>query len=112
MTQFSIRLEARGEVGVVNVSGRIDSDSAPRLDAHLAEAAGGNPRLVLDLKDLAFMSSAGIRAVIKAAQVVKKNGGALKIASAQASITSLLYTVGLDQHIGLYATVEEAIASF
>lgn len=112
MDKLSIQIETKGSVAVVTVSGRIDSDTAPAFDAELSKVVSGNSQLVIDLKGVDYMSSAGLRAVIKASQAAAKGGGAIKLASVPEEISSVMYTVGLNQKLGAYASVEEAIASF
>ena len=112
MSQLSVQSESRGGVAVVTVTGRIDSESAPAFDDELTKIVGGNSKLVLDLKGVDYMSSAGIRAIVKASQAVEKNGGAVRLASVPELVNSVMYTVGLNQKLGSYASVEEAIASF
>ena len=113
MDKLSIQTETKGSVVVVTISGRIDSETAPMLDADLTKIiSGGNSNLVLDLTGVEYMSSAGIRAVVKASQTVEKSGGAVKLASVPESVQSLLYTVGLNQKINTYSTASEAVASF
>lgn len=112
MDKLSIQTEMKGLVAVVTVSGRVDSETAPTLDAELTEAVGGSSKLVLELKGVEYMSSAGIRAVVKAAQAVEQKGGAVKMASAPELVTSIFYTVGIVDKIKSYATVDEAVASF
>lgn len=97
---------------ILTVSGRIDSETAPTFDAELTRALGINSNLVIDLKSVDYMSSAGLRAVTKASQAAQKAGGIVKLASVPKEIMSVMYTVGLDQKIGSFATVEEAMASF
>lgn len=112
MEKLSIQNEARGNVAVVTVIGSVDSETSPMLDTELTKVVGANPKLVLDLKGVDYMSSAGIRAVVKAAQTSKKAGGALKLASAPESVQSILYTVGMLEKVNTYSTVNEAVASF
>ena len=112
MDKFSVQTEAKGSVFVMTVSGRIDSESAPNFDEELTKAVSGNSKLVLNLKDVDFMSSAGIRAMIKASQATGKRGGAVKLAAVPELVNSILYTVGLNQKISCFATVDEAVASF
>ena len=99
-------------MAVVTVTGRIDSESAPTFDDELTKIVGGNSKLALDLKGVDYMSSAGIRAMVKASQAVEKSGGAIKLASVPELVNSVMYTVGLNQKLNSYASVEEAIASF
>lgn len=112
MDKLLIQSEDRGGVTVVTVSGRIDSETAPAFDAELTKAVGNSSKLVLELKGVEYMSSAGLRAVVKAAQSVEQNGGAVKLASAPELVASVFYTVGLNQRITEYKSVDEAIASF
>ncbi|MBM4426393.1 MAG: STAS domain-containing protein [Chloroflexi bacterium] len=112
MEKISIQTEARGTATVVTVSGRIDSETASKLDAELTSAVGGSANLVLEMQGVDYMSSAGIRAIVKAAQAAEKKGGPVKMASAPELVTSIFYTVGIVDKIKSYATVDEAIASF
>ncbi|HNA89023.1 MAG TPA: STAS domain-containing protein [Anaerolineales bacterium] len=97
---------------IVTASGRIDSETAPAFDAELVRAIEINSNLVIDLKGVDYMSSAGLRAVTKASQSAQKAGGIVKLASVPQEIMSVMYTVGLDQKISCFATVDEAMSSF
>ena len=119
MDKLSIHSEVRAilsdekeNVVIVTANGRIDSETAPAFDAELTRAIGINSNLVIDLKGVDYMSSAGLRAVTKASQAAEKARGMVKLASVPKEIMSVMYTVGLNQKIGSFATVEEAIASF
>ncbi|CAG0964227.1 Anti-sigma-B factor antagonist [Anaerolineae bacterium] len=107
-----INTEMKGSVAVITVNGRIDSETSPALDVELTKAASGNSKLVIDLKGVDYMSSAGLRAITKASQAAEEKGGAVKLASVPEEINSVMYTVGLNQKISSYATVDEAVASF
>jgi len=112
MDNLSVQTETKGSIAVVTVNGRIDSETAPAFDAELTKIVGGNARLVLNLKGVDFMSSAGIRAIVKASQAVEKSGGMVRLASVPELVNSVLYTVGLNLKLGSYASVDEAVASF
>jgi len=112
MEKFSVQTEIKDDVAVVTIMGRIDSDTAPAFDEELTRALGESNKLLISLIGVDYMSSAGIRAIVKASQAVEKNGGAVKLAFVPESINSILYTVGLNQKIRSYATVDEAVASF
>ena len=103
---------ANGGVAVVIIVGRLDSETSPMLDTELTKVVGGNVKLVLDLKDVEYMSSAGIRAIVKAAQTAQKSGGGVRLACAPESVKTILYTVGLLEKVQTYPTVNEAVASF
>jgi anti-sigma B factor antagonist len=92
--------------------GRVDSDSAPDLDEALAELLQDHSRLVLDLQDVEYMSSAGLRAIVKAYQAAKKTGGDVHLACVPEPIEGVLLTVGMNQMLKSYPNTQEAMASF
>ena len=112
MDKFSVQTETKGSIAVITVGGRIDSETAPAFDDELTTVVGRSSKLVLNLKGVDYMSSAGIRAIVKASQTVEKNGGMVRLASVPDLVNSVLYTVGLNQKLGSYASVDEAVASF
>ncbi len=112
MENLSIHTSMNGNVAVVTIGGRIDSETSPALDEALTKAVGDHAKLVLDLQGVEYMSSAGIRAIIKAVQALQTAGGELKLASIPETVNSILYTVGLNQKVNTYPTLHEAVASF
>jgi anti-anti-sigma factor len=108
MDKFSIRSDMRDSVAVVTASGRIDSESAPSLDAELTKVAAAKNKIVLDLKDVEYLSSAGLRAIVKAAQAAQKSGGELRLAAVSDAVEVVMRTVGMLQMFKLYTTSGEA----
>ena len=53
-----------GSKKTVLISGRLDSVSAPELENHLNELLSDTELLVLDLKNLEYISSAGLRVIL------------------------------------------------
>lgn len=112
MDDFSITSELNGNVTIVTVSGRVDSVTAASMDAELAKIEHNNKKIVLDLKDVAYISSAGIRAIVKVLQSTQKAGGGVKLANMPTNVVEVLETVGMMQMLEAYPTVDEAVASF
>jgi anti-anti-sigma factor len=60
-----------GAVLTIGVSGEVDLENAQQFDAFLRAAAGSDAsRIVLDLRDLGFIDSTGLKAVMEAADVM------------------------------------------
>ena len=66
MNEFSIKSSLHGKVAVVAIVGRVDSATAPTMDAELEKTVSENKKIVLDLQAVEYMSSAGVRAIVKA----------------------------------------------
>jgi len=75
MDNFSIEHEHQGDVTVVTVAGRVDSVTAATMDAELGKIVHENRKIVLNLKEIRYLSSAGVRAILKASQSTQKSGG-------------------------------------
>lgn len=63
-----------GEVLTLNVSGRLDTNTAPLLDAEIKEIGVETKKLVLDFAGLEYISSAGLRTVLIAQKKMNKQG--------------------------------------
>lgn len=112
MDEFSVKSEPNDNVVIVTVTGRVDSATATILDKELEKIVHGNKRIVLDLKDVAYLSSAGVRAIVKMLRNEQKTGGDVKLACMPHIVAETLETVGMMELLKSYSTVEEAIASF
>lgn len=58
----------------VTISGRLDTTTAPELEATLKESFEGTEKLVLDFSALEYLSSAGLRVLLAAQKVMNKQG--------------------------------------
>ena len=59
---------------IVTISGRLDTTTAPQLEAEFKQNIGGIERLVLDFASLEYLSSAGLRVLLAAQKVMNKQG--------------------------------------
>ena len=58
----------------VKVSGRLDTTTAPQLEAEFKQNINGVEKLVLDFAELEYLSSAGHRVILAAQKVMNKQG--------------------------------------
>ena len=112
MTDLSIHTDSTKSVPVMQVIGRIDSESAPYFDEELTKLLQNNNKIVLNLQNVEYMSSAGLRAIVKAYQAAKKTGGDLHLACVPEPIEGVLLTVGMNQMLKSYPNTQEAMAGF
>jgi anti-sigma B factor antagonist len=100
-------------VTILPVSGRVDSSSAPALEARLRELVdAGKIQLVLDLKNVEYMSSAGLRAMVSTLKAVKRVNGDLVIANPSPRVEEVLRLAGLTSIFAVHPSLEAAVASF
>jgi anti-sigma B factor antagonist len=95
---------------MITVKGRVDSSTAPQLTQAL-EAANddGKYKLVIDMEDLEYMSSAGFRALLAAQRNCKKyNRGEVVFASVPDRIRDALELAGFTE---LFKTFDDALTA-
>jgi anti-sigma B factor antagonist len=99
---------------VVGPSGRIDSTTAPQLAAILDEFIGeGQYNLVLDMSDVNFISSAGLRVLIDTQKKCQRlTRGALVLAEVPEPIYEAFDLAGLVALFEFYDDVLAAVGSF
>lgn len=112
MEEFSVTTTTSGAVSIMSVTGRVDSSTASQLDAQLDELIHKTNKIVLDLQGLAYLSSAGVRAIAKAAKATQKAGGGVKLASIPSLVAEVLELVGMNQILETFPTTDEAVKSF
>ncbi|MEV0073809.1 STAS domain-containing protein [Amycolatopsis sp. NPDC050768] len=95
---------------VVTVAGEIDLVTAPELDEIVTGVVDESPEvLVVDLRKVTFLSSAGLQVLAAAHQRLGERR--LRVVSTSHVTTRPLTSTGLDTWIGLFTTVDEALAS-
>ena len=97
---------------VLAVTGRLTfGRDVERLEKVVKELlAQGRTRMVFDLTDLEYVDSSGIGALVSCLTHVKKSGGELRMAGANARLQRLFKMTGVDQLLSMYPTVAEASA--
>jgi anti-sigma B factor antagonist len=98
---------------LVKVSGRIDSATAPQLAKTLDDITNsGRYRIILDLKDVEFMSSAGLRVLIGTQKTSKRyNRGEVILADVPKRIYDALELAGFVPLFRFYDNVLDAVGS-
>jgi anti-anti-sigma factor len=99
---------------LVRLGGRIDGTVAPELGTSLhALTEGGQYKLVINMKDVSYTSSAALRELVTAWKTCRRwNRGDLRLAEMAPNIQKVFELTGLDTQFMIYATEVEAVGSF
>ena len=71
---MTIEIKKNPEETVIQIVGRLDTITAPALDKTISEDIGDTKNLVLDVKGMEYISSAGLRVLLGAQKKMQKIG--------------------------------------
>ena len=78
------------------ISGRLDTSTAPELEAKLKQVAKDTQTLYLNMQNIQYISSAGLRVVLLAHKLMLPTGGKMIIKSPSAFCKQVLEATGMD----------------
>ena len=99
---------------LVRLGGRIDGSVAPDLGSNLRSLMdAGHYKLVLNMKDVSYTSSAALRELIGTWKNCRRwNRGDMRLAEVNPNIKKVLELTGLNNQFMLFDTDAEAVGSF
>jgi anti-sigma B factor antagonist len=110
---FSVQERDEAGVRILAVAGELDIATAPELCARLdASRTVRRPRMLVDLTDVDFCDSTGLRALLGAASEVRAHGGRFAIVCAPTGgVARLLDVVGASEWMGIHADAQSGLAA-
>jgi len=107
--EFGLDIAGSDERTVIRVSGELDLGSAPQLEAALeAEPARSAKSLVIDLREIVFMDSTGLRAILAAARQAREGGRRFAVTRGGEQVQRIFSVTGADSRLEVLASPEEA----
>ena len=96
---MEIKTKVDGTTMTIAVTGRVDTVTAPELEAGLK--FGDATKVVLDLQNVPYMSSAGLRLLLTAHKTMMSSGGELALANVQPSVKEVLDITGFSNILNI-----------
>jgi anti-anti-sigma factor len=91
--------------------GRWDVVGAASIDLQLSALSGSGRSVIIDLTEVAFLSSMGIRSILISAKAVSLRGGRLVLMSPDKNVETVLTTTGIDNLVPICHGMEAALAA-
>ncbi|SKB71505.1 anti-sigma B factor antagonist [Lachnospiraceae bacterium] len=90
---MTINKELNGSELTIGLVGRLDTATSPQLEEEIKAIGSDVNKLVFDMKELEYISSAGLR-VLLSAQKMMKNQGSMVLRNVAESINEILEVTG------------------
>ena len=85
-----------GDSLTIALDGRLDTTTAPQLDAEVSTGLEGVKNFVIDMEKLVYVSSAGLRVLLKAQKTMNKQGS-MVIKNVSEEIKEIFEVTGFDE---------------
>lgn len=101
------------DVLVVDMSGRLDSQTSGEAGDRMTEIVQGEHKhIVLNVQGLEYLSSAGLRIILRASKLLQSRKGEFRICNATGMVRQVLETSGFSSLLKTYETEKDAVSSF
>lgn len=95
------------------LKGRLDSNTSNNFEERLLNLIqGGENKIILDFENLEYISSAGLRVLLKAARELKGGEGKLILCSLKDYIREVFDLSGFVSFLPIYDTMDECLGAF
>jgi anti-anti-sigma factor len=108
---MTLRQETRTDILILSPVGRLDSNSSPELERVIVDQlAAGTQRLVFDLSDMNYISSAGLRVILLAGKKLRTSQGKMVLVGLQDMVREVFEMSGFLTLFAVGATLDEGLA--
>lgn len=111
---MNLKREEQGNVVLVQVKEeRLDAHNADELKQELANLfEAGKSGVVVDLKEVRFIDSSGLGALVSGFKNASARQAGLKLSGVQSQVKSMFELTRLHRVFEIYSTMDDALASF
>lgn len=110
---MEIAVSDAGEVKVVRIEGKLDTQTSPNVQAQLTQLIDqGATKIVVNFEKLVYISSAGLRILLAVAKQLKGISGELRICGLNELVQEVFDISGFTMILTVTKTEREALESF
>ncbi len=110
MADLSIQVREVDGVAVLEPAGFINAHTVRQFESTLEELVeAGKYTILLNCRDLNYISSAGLGAIMGLIETVRENGGDILLSNLQENVYAIFDTLGFTQLYKVFDTEEEAL---
>jgi anti-anti-sigma factor len=100
-----------GDITRINLDGRLDIEGAAAIDLRMNVLAGASKFLLLDMSQVSFLGSMGLRSIVLPAQAVKRRGGKIALLAPTPMVEQVLMASNIGEIIPIFHDLDAAVAA-
>ena len=101
-------IQADDEITHVALDGRFDIQGAQEVDSRFGELAKSSKAMVVDLSEVSFLASLGVRTLMLSAKTLISRGAEMAVCGVDENVEKVLRTTGFNEVAGIYPDYESA----
>jgi len=100
-------------IHIFTLAGRLDSNTAPGFEERIIQAIGNTSKhLIVDFEKVDYISSAGLRVILKATKDLKRVEGKIVLCAMQDYVREVFEISGFDALLPIVPKIEDALQEF
>jgi len=103
--------QLEGGIERVKLAGRLDSAGVQEIDHRLSALTAARSFILVDLSQVPFLASVGIRTLLTNARVLRQRGGKMALLNPQSLVEEVLKVTGIESIIPVFHDLEAASAA-
>ncbi|HTC62350.1 MAG TPA: STAS domain-containing protein [Candidatus Saccharimonadales bacterium] len=103
--------ELEGGITKVVLDGRLDIENAPAVDSQMKTIAGGRNSVLVDMSNVSFLGSMGLRALVGPALAIRGRGGKMVLFAPNEMVAKVLKISGIETMIPVHHEMNTALAA-
>jgi anti-sigma B factor antagonist len=110
---MNITETVQNNIRIFRLQGRVDNQGSLDMELSLQEAfEAGDYRMILDLSQVTYINSNGLRILAAILTQTQDNGGDVLLASVSPKVKRVFQLIGFDNFFRLFDTVDAAALAF
>ncbi|GIK21131.1 MAG: STAS domain-containing protein [Ignavibacteriaceae bacterium] len=113
MADFNTSIKEQGDISIINLRGYLDAHTAPVLENNFVDLINKNRfQIVVDFKELAYISSAGLGVFMAYVEEIRQNKGDIKLSGMSDKVYNIFDLLGFPLLYEIFNSEEEAVKKF
>jgi anti-sigma B factor antagonist len=108
---MEISTSVAGQVQVVALNGELDGKTAPEVQDQVLMIASEHPQMLLDMRQVSYISSAGLRMLLLLYRHLQVSHGRLALVGLSDRVRDTMETTGFLAHFATFSRMEDALQS-
>jgi len=105
--------ENQGGINIYKIKGHLNSNTSQGFEDKLIQAIDdGSKSMIIDFKNLDYISSAGLRVILKATKALKREDGKIMLCDMQDYVKEVFEISGFDSLMPIVGSVGDALDAF